>query len=120
VHNIRIIFTNENVSGSPHVGGELIDLIEAAIYDFATESGVTQISEYEVVRFRFGKIWEFKIDPTNPKAIPLQSTDKMAADKPTSATYQSRLHSIPLAPALRSNVPKQSRPSNGTNLHAAI
>ena len=94
MHHIRVVFAGEDVAGPAHVGGKLVDFIEAFIYDGATQILVAQIADDEVICLSFGVFVELQIHAADPEALPLQSLDKMAADKTAGAAYQCLPHII--------------------------
>ena len=56
VHDVGVVLAGEDVAGAAHVGGELIDLVEAPIDDGATERLVAQIADDEIIGLGFGSI----------------------------------------------------------------
>jgi hypothetical protein len=82
------VLAGEDVAGAAHVGGKLVDFIETAVDDLAAEGGVAEVSDYEIVGRRVGKLRELQIDAPHPEPIRLQAPDEVAPDKASRATDQ--------------------------------
>ena len=88
VHHVGIVFTGEDVAGSPHVGRKLIDFIEAAVDHMPHEVGIAKIADHEVISFSLTETREFEIGTSDPKAFPLEPPDKMVTDEATGPADQ--------------------------------
>ena len=83
MHHVGIVFTGEDVAGSPHVGGKLIDFIEAAVDHMPHEIGITKVTDHEVIGLCLAETWKLEIGASDPKAFPLEPPDKMVTDEAT-------------------------------------
>jgi len=107
VHDAGIVLADENVSGTAHVGGKLINLIEPAIQDRPGVFRIAQVRDKKIVGRGFGEFGKLEIHAADPVAFPLEPPDDMRPDKASSAAYKCRFHSAmpspepPAAPALR-------------------
>jgi hypothetical protein len=90
VHDIGIVVAGEDVAGTPHIGGQLIDFVERPIDHRAAELLAPQVADDEIVRLAVAEFRKFQIDPADPEALSFQATDEMAADEPARSANQGR------------------------------
>jgi hypothetical protein len=88
VHYVSVMFTGEDVTGSTHVGRELIDFAKAAVDHMLYEVRITKVADHEVIGLRFAEPWEFEIGASHPEAFALEPLDKMVTDEATGPTHQ--------------------------------
>src|SRR5262249_8379152 len=81
VHHVGIVFTGEDVTGSAHIGRELIDLVEAAVDHMTDEIWITQVADHEIIGLGFAEPWELEIGASHPEAFALEPFDKMVTDE---------------------------------------
>jgi hypothetical protein len=51
MHEARVVLAGEDVAGAAHIGGELIDLVEAAVDNSAAKAWFAQVADEKVVGF---------------------------------------------------------------------
>jgi hypothetical protein len=93
VHDVRIVLAGEDIAGTTHVGRQLVNFIEIAIYYAMDGILLAQVGDNEVVCFGLGVFVKLEVHTTHPKTFTLEALDQMAADKAARAKYQCRLHS---------------------------
>ena len=81
VHDVGVVFAGEDIARPAHVGGQLIDLVEAAVGDLAADGLIAQIADEEIVGLGLGEFGKLEIDAANPEPLALQALDQMAADE---------------------------------------
>jgi hypothetical protein len=82
VHDVGVMLTGEDIAGAAHVRGQLIHLVEATIDDAATELGVAQVTDHEIIGLRLGVGVVFEIDAADPEAFALQRFTRWPPMKP--------------------------------------
>jgi len=91
MHYTSVMITGEEISGSSHVGCELIDIVNS--FDSLCGDGIIpQIANQEVIGRGVGKFRVFEIYAANPKPFVSQSGDQMASNEPASTIYKNSLH----------------------------
>ena len=88
MHDVGVVLAGEDVAGAAHVGGELVDLVEAPIDDGVAESGVAQVADDEVVGLGLGELGEFQVHAADPEAFMLEAAHQVAADEASRAADQ--------------------------------
>src|SRR5262249_41196010 len=88
VHDVSIVFTGEDVTGSAHIGRKLIDLVEAAVDHMMHEVWVTKVADHEVISLGLAEPWELEISASHPEAFALEPLDKMVTDEPTGPAHE--------------------------------
>jgi hypothetical protein len=91
VHDGRVVVSSENVSGSAHIGRELIDLIDTG-YDIAHHILVAQICHDEFVRGRLGEFVPFLINAANPVSLGLEPFHEMSSNETARTGYECSVH----------------------------
>ena len=84
---VGIVLAGKDVTGAAHVGGKLVNFIEASVDDLAAKGRVAKIRDDKVVRFGLVKLRIFEIHAADPKALALKPLDQVMADKPSGTTY---------------------------------
>jgi hypothetical protein len=87
VHDLRVVFAGEDMVGTTHIGGELIDLIDVP-NDVGNQRLVTQIAVNELVGWRPGKLVQLQMDGPDPVSFLLQPFDGMSTDEATGTIDQ--------------------------------
>jgi hypothetical protein len=87
MHDVGVVLAGEDVTRAAHVGGQLVNFVEAAIDRRLAELHLSQIANDEVVGLGFAEAWVFQVDATYPNAYPLQPLDEVAADEASRTTY---------------------------------
>src|SRR3954470_18543236 len=82
------MFAGEDVARAAHVGGQLVDLVEAAVDHLAAQLLLAQVADDEVVRLGGREGGELEVDTANPEALALEAAHKMAADESPGAANQ--------------------------------
>ena len=85
------MLARENVSGSAHVGGELVDFVDAVDHGLCKVL-LAEIADYEFVGGRFGMLVAFDVHGANPITFAFQPFHKMAADETAGAVYEYAFH----------------------------
>jgi hypothetical protein len=62
----------------------LVDLIKVPIQASLCADGVTQVSEYEIIRCTFGKVGPLQVNAAYPHSLELERLNNMVADEATS------------------------------------
>jgi hypothetical protein len=88
VHYVSVMFTGEDVTGSTHVGRELIDFAKAAVDHMLYEVRITKVADHKVIGLGFAEPWELEIGASHPKAFALEPLYKMVTDEATGPAYQ--------------------------------
>jgi hypothetical protein len=91
MHQIGIVLASKDVTGTAHIGGELINLIKAAVDDSAAESGIPQIANDEIIGFALRELMKLQVDTPHPIPITLQPFYQVAPDEAAGATDQCTL-----------------------------
>ena len=87
MHQVGVVLAGKDVAGAAHVGGKLIDLVEAAVDNCPTKALIPQVAHYEIIGFRLREFMKFQVQPAYPEPVALQSSDKMAADEPAGPAH---------------------------------
>ena len=66
VHDVGVVLTREDEARTAHVGGKLVDLVEAAVHDRPAVRLFPQIGDDEIVGFGFAILGELQVDSANP------------------------------------------------------
>src|SRR5262245_59225486 len=82
----------EDIARASHVGGELIDLVETAVDGIAAVPVITQIRDHEVVGVGFGELRMLEVDAAHPKALALETRNKVRTDEPARTANKRCLH----------------------------
>ena len=70
VHDVGIVLAGEDVAGAAHVGGELVDLVEAPIDRLAAQtSRIAQVADEEIVGLGLGELGILEVDAADPEAL---------------------------------------------------
>jgi hypothetical protein len=85
------MLTSKDVTGTTHIGCELINLIEATIDNRATKALVPQVADHKIVSFGFREFVKFQVDPPHPEPVTLEPPNQVTADEPTGPTDQRTL-----------------------------
>jgi hypothetical protein len=88
VHDVGIVLTGEDITGSAHIGRKLIDLIETAVDHMSHEIWVTQVADHEIIGLGLAEPRELEIGASHPEAFTLEPFDKMVADETTGPAHQ--------------------------------
>src|SRR5262249_44411164 len=88
MHHVGIVFAGEDIARSPHVGGELVNFVKAAVNHLANEIGVAKVANQKVISLGLAEAWKLEVGPSYPKAFPLEPLDKMMTDEATGPTNQ--------------------------------
>ena len=102
MHHVGVVQSGKDVAGAAHVGGELIDFVDA-IDDIGNEVWIAQVAYNELVGRRGGKVMNLEVDGANPVPFRFQTLDQVSADEPTGTVDEDSLHSH----SLPQGVPKQ-------------
>jgi hypothetical protein len=73
MHDVGVMLASKYITGTAHIRRKLIDLIEATIDDLAAQERIPQITDHEIIRWRFGKWIELEIDSANPETFTFQA-----------------------------------------------
>jgi len=84
------VIAGEDIAGAAHVGGELIDLIEAAIDGRAGEIQEPQVPDDEIVGLGIPEFGKLQIAAADPETFTLQAANQMTADEPAGPADQGR------------------------------
>ena len=96
-HDDRIVVAAEEITGTPHVGRELVNLIKRPV-DTALGGGcIPQVGQYKIISRAGGEFGMFQVNATHPHPLMLQRPDKMMADEATGAADERRSHDGPPA-----------------------
>jgi hypothetical protein len=87
VHDDGIVLAREDITGAPHVGGKLVNLVKFAVDRIATVRWLAQIHNDEVIGLGLRILRELKIHTPHPKPIALQALYEMRSDKPTCTAH---------------------------------
>src|ERR1019366_2118889 len=87
VHDYSIMLPGEDVPGTAHIRGQLINFVHS-IYCITSDVLIPEISDDEFIRWALSEFVVLHVDASYPKAFRFQSFDQVAADEPTSTTYQ--------------------------------
>src|SRR5262249_25441780 len=85
-------------SHAPHVGGKLVDLVEAGslvaveLHRFAAASEIAQVEQPELVCCRRAELRLLDVDAAYPVAVGLQTLHEVPGDESARAAYQRSLH----------------------------
>ena len=66
MHDVGVVLAGENVSGSAHVGGELVNLVEAAVDCSAGRLTLSQIALDEIIGLRLAEARILEVDASHP------------------------------------------------------
>ena len=77
MHNVRVVFTNEDEPGTAHICGELVYLIKFLVDQLPAILLLPEICKHEIIRLGIIKLREFKIYATDPKPFRLQFFNQM-------------------------------------------
>lgn len=91
VHDVGVVLAGEDVACAAHVGGQLVDFVEAAVDDRADDRLFAQVAHDEIVGLGFGMFIEFQVNAADPEPLALQALHKVAADESTGPANQSCL-----------------------------
>jgi hypothetical protein len=61
VHHVGVIVAGEDAAGTAHVGGELVDVVEALVKDLAADRLVAQVADDELISRARGELMVFQI-----------------------------------------------------------
>src|SRR5690606_781430 len=114
VHHVRVVLAGENVAGAAHVGGQLIDLVEAAVDGLPADIPVAEVADDEIVGFRLGEARVLQIHTADPETLPAQPSHNVGADEAAGSQNKGSLHSrSPFFPCLDlarpASIPSASR-----------
>ena len=98
MNDVSVVISCENISGTAHVCGKLINFIKATIDHRSTKVRVAEIADDKIVCRRLGMFVTFQIDSPHPKAFELEPLDQVTADKPAGSAHERLSH--PCAPLL--------------------
>lgn len=82
MHDVGIVVAREDISGSAHVGRQLVQLVEPAIDRGAAVIGTPEVADDEIVGLGVAEFGKLEIDPADPEAFTLQAADQVTADEP--------------------------------------
>jgi hypothetical protein len=91
MHDARVMLSGEYVTGAAHVGGELVDFIDA-LEDLAGEALIAKIAENKFVGGRLGEFMAFDIDGAYPEALLFQPFYQVSPDKSAGSVDQNSFH----------------------------
>jgi hypothetical protein len=91
VHHVGIMFAREDVARTTHIGGQLIDFVDAG-QDRLDGLDVPQVAENELVGRSRAEFRPFQVGAPYPTSFGSQSLYEMAADEATRACNQDSLH----------------------------
>ena len=69
VHHVGVMLAGEDVAGPSHVGGNLIDFVEAPIDHLPHKIRIAKVTDQKIVRFGFAKARKLAICASNPEAL---------------------------------------------------
>jgi hypothetical protein len=119
VHNIGVVFTNEDEPSAAHIGSELVYLIKILVDQFTAILLLPKIRKREIVRLSMAELRKLKIYATDPEYFSFQSLDQMRTDKAAGSTNKSSFHFV--APPLRSTYnPECPLPEDRPVVHRAV
>ena len=81
VHHVGVVLAGEDVTGAAHIGGQLIDLVEAAVDGFTAHGRVAQVADDEVIGHGFAEARILQVHAAHPKAFLFQSLNEVAPDE---------------------------------------
>ena len=88
MQNLGVIVAGEDKAGAAHIGGELVDLVEAAVDHRTTKSLVPEVADREVIGQAFRIARQLQIDPPDPQPLLLQALHQVAANKAAGPQHQ--------------------------------
>ena len=71
MHHVGVMLAGKNIAGAAHIGGELIDFVEAAVDDSAAKALISQIADHEIIGFSLGKFLKFQVHAAHPEPVML-------------------------------------------------
>ncbi len=81
----------EDVAGAAHVGGELVDLVEALVDDGVAENGVAEVADDELVGGGLAVFVALDVDAADAVALALEALHEVAADESAGPAHQGGL-----------------------------
>src|SRR5205814_9958435 len=92
VHHVGVVLPREDVARAAHVGGQLVDLVEAPVEHFAAQPLLAQVAEHELVRGTGRELRQLEIDGSHEETFGLEAPHEMRGDEPAAAEDQSAMH----------------------------
>jgi hypothetical protein len=88
MHDICIVLAGKNVTSAAHIGGKLVDFIEAAVNQMLHKIGIAEIANHEVVGLCLAIARVLKVSAANPESVSPESTYEMVRDESSGSADQ--------------------------------
>jgi hypothetical protein len=86
------VLAGKDIARAAHIGGKLVNFIEAAVHDGGAKPLIAQIANGEIVGHSGGKLGELKVYAADPEAFLLEAPDQMGPNETTSTANKRRAH----------------------------